>query len=392
MGLLKQRYYFEPYVGKNYSLGLDRHHCKILVLGPHIPCLNSNCRWREFCCTNEDDEKFSMDKVHSCEKYRQSLRDAVKNEVDNYINGKAYTDPLFSEFTGYILGPSVPIDRNKRKSVWDNVMFTTFIQHFTTSIDLSEDIDFSKYIDAFIDVLNNYQPQMIYVWSKPLCDYLISICSKIEGLRLLEIEDGYLFRNFYVMRFAYNYDDIFQGEPTFNSSNYNREFEHISAIIAKSNHSNADEGDKVKQINYFLEGKPYKDFEENHLSRKNRYIFEWISTCCVDLGIFQIVEDKGRLKVKDSKLAAIIIGILKHDGYRPEELGDLFTSRTNTANSGYEGRKLNNIISNSNPKRGKQPQRDDIRRIKECAVRDNIIEEGDYNSIIRKLNWSFDEK
>ena len=392
--------FFKPWVGKNYDNGWDGH--KTLVLGSHMPCLKK-CSWIDNCCSewirNVDrqcPEYENERKSGRADYYR--LGNANIIEINKFIEGEE--NAFLSAFTNSILKETDYIDKEQKKSFWDSVVYMNYIQHFVERPTLPDDFDFSPYIDAFKSVLNEFRPTVIFVFTRALCNAIDGFCSVIDGLRPLQNRSESLISGFYVRRFAYKDNNIYEGESVSNSSRYNRPLEHIfpkgynkhADYYFYTNKKTAD----TEKNNAFLEGEPYTSFLKNlSIAKKNTAIkvFKWVSTYCVDYKIVSIVEDNGRLKIKKSKLAALIIEIILYNKvFKYGELGNLFTSRLSKDNAGYPDRTLGNLIACAK-KTKIQPDMTDLKIIKHEAVdNSHIINDEGYLSIIKKLGWVFDEK
>lgn len=396
-----QGIFFKPWVGKNYDNGWDGH--KTLVLGSHISCLKEECRWNEHCCKMEwirnvdrqcpkyEDER----KSGRGDYYRLSYANII--EINKFIEGEE--NAFLSAFTNSILKETDYIDKEQKKSFWDSVVYMNYIQHFMEKPTLPDDFDFSPYIDAFKSVLKEFRPTVIFVCTRALCKAIDGFCSVIDGLRPLQNRSESLISGFYVRRFAYKDNNIYEGESVSNNSRYNRPIEHIfpkgyDKTTDYSSYTNNKPAGTEKN-NAFLEGEPYTSFLANlSIAKINtaKKVFKWVSTYCVDNKIVSIVEDNGRLKIKDSKLAALIIEIILYNRISYQKLGNLFTSRTKKNNAGYPDRTLGNLIARAKGKKN-QPNMTVLKTIKHEAVdHSHIINDEGYLSVIKKLEWVFDEE
>lgn len=392
--------FFKPWVGKNYDNGWDGH--KTLVLGSHISCLKE-CGRKGNCCDmemirNMDRQCLEYEnerKSGRADYYRLSNANII--EINKFIEGEE--NAFLSAFTNSILKETDYVDKEQKKSFWDSVVYMNYIQHFVEKPTLPDDFDFSPYIDAFKSVLKEFRPTVIFVRTKALCKAIDGFCSVIDGLRPLQNRSDSLISGFYVRRFAYKDNNIYEGESVSNSSRYNRPLDHIfpkgynkhADYYFYTNKKTAD----TEKNNAFLEGEPYTSFLKNlSIAKKNTAIkvFKWVSTYCVDNKIVSIVEDNGRLKIKDRKLAALIIEIIHYNSFPYQKLGTLFTSRTSKDNEGYADRTLGNLIARAKGRK-KQPDMTVLNTIKHEAVENShIINDEGYLSVIKKLEWVFDEK
>ena len=153
---------FRPWVGENYKQGFQNK--KILILGDSHYCAKDSNR-NEACLSIGDCSYDSMN-----EKCYNMTHDLIRGEYMEHRSGRAksvghlQTILTFEKnLFGYIPTPQESID------FWNSVIFYNYIQHSQYKPrgrrdTKAEEID--DYKEAFKEVLAEYQPDYIIIWSK----------------------------------------------------------------------------------------------------------------------------------------------------------------------------------------------------------------------------------
>ena len=168
--------FFKPYVGEYYH---TEGYCgkKLLILGESFRCgeiLNDavDCGKAEGCLQLERCRNFTKDVLERFLKYKQGMA-----PYESWMR-------TFTCFTNVFLGGN---DATKDEVVdfWDCVMFYNYVQTAVERQRLSpEKHDFEISETAFFEVLEEYKPDLIFVWgarlegnlpqkNKTLSDFLI---------------------------------------------------------------------------------------------------------------------------------------------------------------------------------------------------------------------------
>ena len=199
--MAQHTYFMHPRVVKNsYLKGWKDH--RTMVLGASLPCSLQDCPMKEACMRNSRD----FDKA--CFWYRQfSERDDLRLsnsnfiEVDNFIEGNPAHH--FTDFTKFMIGKMDEIPLELRGGFWDSVAFYNYDQniHFTLNDNDSADHahDTEENFAAFMEALEELNPEVIYVWFTQVRDILVK--HHIKGLQEV---DQLNVNGITVHRFIYN--------------------------------------------------------------------------------------------------------------------------------------------------------------------------------------------
>ena len=139
--------FFEPWVGKNYQTGgiFDK---KILVLGESHYCGNVKCM--KDCGILNSPEGGCVD--------------FTQNMMINYLNG--YTDrwtPTFRKFERSLVNEVTTLERSN--DIWNSVAFYNFLQIAMERAREGGDAkDYEVARIAFLEVINELQPDVIFTW------------------------------------------------------------------------------------------------------------------------------------------------------------------------------------------------------------------------------------
>lgn len=189
------RYFFKPRKGNRYSEGFNG--VKTLVVGAYHFCWEAHagqygCTYYEQCVGKGRSREFDdlcpiykdrMDLYNGY--YRISNSNII--EIDSYTEGERC--PSYGEFTRFMTGiRGRIITQNERLDFWNSVAFYNYIQHF-----LPEAEDFSyqerkSVLDAdfpaFMQVLEELEPDVIYIWTDAVKDAVFSNAHRLGGTRI----------------------------------------------------------------------------------------------------------------------------------------------------------------------------------------------------------------
>jgi len=156
--------FFEPRVGANYeSKGLNGQ--KLLVLGESHYCKKG--------CTD------CGNSTHT--ECRNFTKDVFAEYLD-YKNGNGEFDywmKTYTKFSNILFEKKLDID--ELEEFWDSVIFYNYVQSATEEMRVSpSEEQFERSLDAFIEVLEEYKPDLIIVWGARLWEMLPDIGRKGE--------------------------------------------------------------------------------------------------------------------------------------------------------------------------------------------------------------------
>ncbi len=160
-----------PRVGKHYAEGF--RNLRTLVVGVTHICTNS-CPFHDRCTSVEGIK--TMDKECPCYKQREDyyrLSNSNEIEISSFIYGEARY-PAYSAFTYYMTKAADEMTSEHKKELWEHVAFTNYLQIFHDN-DKSLPADEQLYTDsfpAFLQVLEELKPHVIYVWNPRVCEVL----------------------------------------------------------------------------------------------------------------------------------------------------------------------------------------------------------------------------
>ena len=189
------KYFFRPRKGENYSQGFNG--LKTLVVGAYHFCWEAHagsygCTYYDRCVREGRSREF--DDLCPIYKSRMDLYDGyyrISNsniiEIDSYTEGERC--PSYGEFTHFMTGiRGRIITMQERLDFWNSVAFYNYIQHF-----LPEAEDFSyqerkSVLDAdfpaFMQVLEELEPDVIYIWTDAVKDAVFSNAHRLGGMGL----------------------------------------------------------------------------------------------------------------------------------------------------------------------------------------------------------------
>lgn len=190
-----KEYFFVPRVGQNYHKGFNG--LRTLVVGAFHVC-NLQCEHKTLCC----DEKTVKEMDYNCPCYRNAPVEANPDDVlclhnSNIIEIGAYCSnearyPTYTAFTRYMLHSKKALNSEQKAEFWESVAFCNFYQRFSPcdEIPLGEDAasinkSAAKSLCAVIEEL---QPQVVYVWSQLVNEAIDSNIDKSFGLKKENLE------------------------------------------------------------------------------------------------------------------------------------------------------------------------------------------------------------
>lgn len=165
------RYFFLPRVGEHYDHGFRGY--KTLVLGAFFYCPEEGCDLRPECLLDtRPHDRECPEYVGKKEQDYYFLANSCYIEIDSFVGGWPY--PSYSAFTKYMTNRRDYIAQAVKNRFWEHVCFYNYLQHYLPDGNnpaYSEapemyDADW----DAFTDVLDTLQPEIIYVWNKSIKD------------------------------------------------------------------------------------------------------------------------------------------------------------------------------------------------------------------------------
>lgn len=171
--------FFKPRIGIYYEKGFRGY--KTLVLGAHFYC-PIPCEYKESCL--QDSRPFDRE----CPCYRDknddyfTLSNSCYVEVNSYLEGCPY--PSFSMFTRYMINKRDYIPDSVKYRFWDHVCFYNYLQHYlkdgNTPKYLGNEELFNEDWDAFQEVLEELQPELIYVWNESIKETILANEKKLK--------------------------------------------------------------------------------------------------------------------------------------------------------------------------------------------------------------------
>lgn len=203
---MESKIFFRPRIGERYEEGWNG--VRTMVVGVHLLC-ELNCEHKQQCCSlvgvRQMDglcpEYTKYEGTEYEDYYRLSNCNCI--ELDSYIENEAKS-PSFSMVTSYLLHEKGFISVKRRTELWNQLGFYNFIQQFqpdadTPSFDRNPQL-YKESLPAFREMLTKYSPQVLYVYSKHLAEFLRS--QRIQGLVYHRVNETPLMD---VYEFHYNY-------------------------------------------------------------------------------------------------------------------------------------------------------------------------------------------
>lgn len=203
---MESKIFFRPRIGERYQEGWNG--VRTMVVGVHLLC-ELNCEHKQRCCSlmgvsQMDSSCPEYEKYKGTEhEYYYRLSNCNSIELDSYIENEAKS-PSFSMLTNYLLHEKGFISVDRRRELWEHLGFCNFLQHFMPDADTPSHNDklqlYKDSLPAFREMLRMYNPQILYIYSKHLAEFLRS--QRIQGLMYHGANETMLID---VYEFHYNY-------------------------------------------------------------------------------------------------------------------------------------------------------------------------------------------
>lgn len=198
---MNTNYFFKPrYIKDKYEKGYKGY--RTLVLGVFHVCL-CDCEFRDDCFKNT--KKYDKE----CPEYKDrdeyyALSNSNEIEVESYLE-ECDSHYSYSYITKYFFRTNKSVPEGKKRDFWDSIAFTNFLQNMqmtytTLEYDEKNKVMFNNNIPAFEQLLNELQPEVIYVIDKAVKDCLCAEGNEINGL---EFVDSYEDWQVPIYRFTY---------------------------------------------------------------------------------------------------------------------------------------------------------------------------------------------
>ena len=196
------QYFFKPRVfSDKYGKGWEGY--RTLVLGVFHVCTYVDCPYRTECLS--DTSKYDSQcpsYVGKDEYYRLSNSNEI--EVESYLE-EAARYPTYTAVTKYLLNTNRHSSEDEKRGLWDTIAFTNFLQNFRGGYDTLNYEDckelFDKELPAFVKVLGELKPEVIYVIDTAVTDCLKAHIDDIPGLRYIDDDQNWTLP---IFRFTYN--------------------------------------------------------------------------------------------------------------------------------------------------------------------------------------------
>ena len=212
--------FFKPRIGQYYECGFRGY--KTLVLGAHFYC-PLPCEHKEACL--KDSRPF--DRECPCYKDKNdeyfTLSNSCYVEVNSYLEGCPY--PSFSMFTKYMMNKRDYIPDPVKYRFWEHVCFYNYLQHYlkdgNTPKYLGNEKLFAEDWDAFQEVLEELQPELIYVWNESIKETILAHEKKLTG-RIVYLGETDM-QGLTIYRFLYKHKPV--EAPKILLENFSRKFQ-----------------------------------------------------------------------------------------------------------------------------------------------------------------------
>lgn len=196
---MNTNYFFKPrYIKDKYEKGYKGY--RTLVLGVFHVC-RTECKFREECFKNTAKYDRECPVYKGREEY-YSLSNSNEIEVESYLE-ECDSHYSYSYITKYFFRTNKSVPEDKKREFWDSIAFTNFLQNMqmtykTLEYDEKNKVMFDNNIPAFEQLLNELQPEVIYVIDKAVKDCLCA--NKINGLEYVDCNEDW---HVPVYRFTY---------------------------------------------------------------------------------------------------------------------------------------------------------------------------------------------
>ena len=199
---MESNIFFKPrYDKEKYEKGYKGY--RTLILGVFHVC-RTECKFREDCFKNTAKYDRECPVYKGREEY-YSLSNSNEIEVESYLE-ECDSHYSYSYITKYFFRTNKSVPEDKKRDFWDSIAFTNFLQnmqmtYMTLEYDEKNKVMFDNNIPAFEQLLNELQPEVIYVIDKAVKDCLCAEGNEINGL---EFVDSYEDWQVPIYRFTYN--------------------------------------------------------------------------------------------------------------------------------------------------------------------------------------------
>ena len=194
--------FFQPRIGQHYQEGFEGY--KTLVLGVKHHCTLRHCRYFADCVMYRNCAQYdAICPAYDCRNYvngRKICEDCITNggkpcvyyeqrtaeekrreyllSQSNIIEINAFLEvndhyPAHTYFTKLMLNKAVDVSDGEKIDFWEHVAFTNYLQYFCDTPQVPKyEVDALSYREedwaAFQEVLNELQPEVIFVWNSAL--------------------------------------------------------------------------------------------------------------------------------------------------------------------------------------------------------------------------------
>jgi hypothetical protein len=162
--------FFQPRIGQHYQEGFKGY--RTLVLGVKHHCILKQCPFYEDCVIQRNCASYDA----KCPAYgdRYDLRLSLSNQIEIDAFLEEYDRyPTYSYFTKLMLGKTDDCTEAEKTAFWDQVAFANYLQYFCPSPQVpeyeEEGLTYrSEDWDAFQELLETVQPEVLLVWNSAL--------------------------------------------------------------------------------------------------------------------------------------------------------------------------------------------------------------------------------
>ena len=198
---MDSKIFFKPrYDKEKYEKGYKGY--RTLILGVFHVC-RTECKFREDCFKNTAKYDRECPVYKGREEY-YSLSNSNEIEVESYLE-ECDSHYSYSYITKYFFRTNKSVPEDKKRDFWDSIAFTNFLQnmqmtYMTLEYDEKNKVMFDNNIPAFEQLLNELQPEVIYVIDKAVKDCLCA--NEISGLEYVDCNEDWQVP---VYRFTYKF-------------------------------------------------------------------------------------------------------------------------------------------------------------------------------------------
>lgn len=181
---MESNIFFKPrYDKEKYEKGYKGY--RTLILGVFHVC-RTECKFREDCFKNT--AKYDKE----CPEYKDrdeyyALSNSNEIEVESYLE-QVHSHYSYGYITKYFYKTNKSVSEELKREFWDSVAFTNFLQNMHMSYQTLEYKKnkkmFNNNIPAFMTLLDELQPEVIYVIDKAVKDCLYA--NNISGLEYVD--------------------------------------------------------------------------------------------------------------------------------------------------------------------------------------------------------------